>query len=79
MCMSAVVPSHETWFISSWILPRYVESTVVSSELGTKVRIMNRVSILLLIRSEELILLLIRPKDTLLWTVLNHSSLQVRC
>jgi hypothetical protein len=77
MCMSAVVPSHETWFISSWILPRYVESTVVSSELGTSQN--HRVSILLLIRSEELILLLIRPKDTLLWTVLNHSSLQVRC
>jgi hypothetical protein len=77
VCVLAFVPSHETWFISSWIPPLYVESKVVSSELG---RSHNRVSILflLLILSQELILLLIRPEDTLLWTVQNHSSLQVR-
>jgi hypothetical protein len=38
-------------------------ATMVSSELG---RSHNRVSVLSLIRSEELILLLIRPEDTLL-------------
>jgi hypothetical protein len=75
---SAVVPSRDpvaNRVSDSWSPPRIVESTVVSTLLGTS---HYRVSILLLICSHGADLVIDSFQGYLLGIVQDHSSLQVR-